>query len=417
MTFLTAGTSQRPILLLLSGGRRVVDKVLALGLDVVHFQAPSMYDPALDPLCLHTEKVDFLDGAAAVRLARELHQRFRFVGVVSNHEPASVAAELIAHDLGLRAPGKNVAATLRDKVRTRRMLDTNPRLRAPWAQIETVDDLAMFADLVGFPVILKPRDGSASIGVIRVDRQAELASAWQRVRATLRNQHRYHEVLPVTGYLAEPFFTGTEYSVESFTRDGKHEICAVVGKSIDAAFVETGHVTPPTDLTPAQRAAIDELVFDVLDTVGLLEGPAHTEVIVGADGVHLVESHARTGGDEIPALVRLVTGWDAEAGMLAHFAGLPAPAALEPQAPAAAKAYLTCAEPGRISSIDGLGEAGSVPGVRTVTIWAHEGDEVRPARASWDRLGEVIAVGPTPQDAQAAARRARDLIAIGLEPA
>jgi biotin carboxylase len=402
------------VLLLLSGSRRIVDKTRGLGLDVVQLQAPSMAHPELAELCRHTERIDFLDTAATVRLARKLHERFGFAGVLSNHEPASVAAEQIALDLGLRAPGKHVAAILRDKVATRQALDGDASLRTAWTEVTSVHDIATFGASSGFPLILKPRDGSASIGVIRVDAPAEVEGAWARARAALGNQHRFHEVLPVTGYLAEPFFAGAEYSVETFTRDGRHEVCALVGKSIDAAFVEIGHVVPAA-VTEGQRAEIVEKVTGLLDAVGLREGPAHTEVIVGAAGVHLIESHARTGGDEIPALARLVTGWDIEAGMIAHFTGLPVPATVAPVAPAAAKVYLTAPAAGRIVSIGGIERALAVEGVQSAVMWAGEGDAVGLAGASWDRLGEVVAVGDTPTAARNTAARAAELIGIEWE--
>jgi biotin carboxylase len=404
----------RPVILLLSASRRVIIKARALGLDVVHVEAPTMSEPSLAQLCLRTERHDLSDVAGVVRLARALHAEFGFVGVLSNHEPASVAAEEIALDLGLIAPGKGVAALLRDKVRTRELLDGDAELRTPWAPVCSSDDIRALGEAAGYPLVVKPRDGSASIGIAKVNGPEDVAVAWARARETLRNEHRYHEVLPVTGYLAEPFVAGEEYSVETFTVDGRHEVCAVVRKIVDAAFVETGHVTP-AGLDAGRQAAVTARVRAFLDRVGLREGPAHTEVIVGATGVYVIESHARTGGDEIPGLVRLVTGRDVEADMIAHFAGLPLPAPDRPIAPAAAKLYLVAGVAGRLRAVTGRAEALALPGVRSVAVWADAGDEICPPTASWERLGEVIAVGPTPQKARSTAQRARDLLTIRLE--
>src|SRR5206468_1488349 len=98
-------TGSQPVLLLLSARRRVIDKARGLGLEVVHIEAPTMSEPELRDLCRYSTLADLLDIAGVVRLARPLHQRFGFAGVTSNHEPACVAAEAVALDLGLRAPG------------------------------------------------------------------------------------------------------------------------------------------------------------------------------------------------------------------------------------------------------------------------------------------------------------------------
>lgn len=406
--------STRRIILLLSGNDRVITKARSLGLDVVHIEAPATHKPPLAQLCLRSEQFDLSDVDGAVLLARRLHGEFGFAGALSNHEPASAAAEAIALDLGLPASGKGVAALLRDKVRTHQVLDTSDRLRTPWTRVWSAQDILAFGEDVGYPLVVKPRDGSASLGVVKVSGSDDLADAWVRVQQTMRNRHRYHEVLPVTGYLAEPFVAGDEHSVETFSRDGRHEVLAIVRKIVDAAFVETGHVTPAA-MDPGRHTAVTTQVLAFLDHVGLREGPAHTEVIVGRGGVHVIESHARTGGDEIPALVRLATGRDVETDMIAHFAGLPLPAPDPPVAEAAAKCYLVADICGHIQSVTGDDGALAVPGVQSVTVWANAGDDVRPATASWERLGEVVAVGPTPEAAWAAAHRAHNLITIGIE--
>ncbi|OEV11238.1 ATP-grasp domain-containing protein [Streptomyces nanshensis] len=409
-----AAAGDRPVLLLLSASRRVIDKARALGLDVVHIQAPTMTDPSLAELCLRSVQAELPDVRGLVELARGLHREFGFAGVVSNHEPACAGAEAIALDLGLTAPGDGVSALLRDKARTHEVLDGSEELASAWARARSVEDILAVAARAGYPLILKPTDGSASLGVVKVDGPEQVDAAWERVCGSLRNEHRYHEVLPVSGYLVEPFADGEEFSVETFSHAGRHEVRAVVRKVIDGAFVETGHIVPAA-LDDGLRAELVSRVTAFLDHVGLREGPAHTELIAGEKGIHLVESHARTGGDGIPALVCLVTGRDVETDMLAHFTGLPLPEAVPARAAAAVKSYLVADSPGRIAAVEGLAEARALPGVHAVETWVGEGDEVRPAAASWERLGEIVALGPDVHAAQSAADEARRLIRLRME--
>lgn len=410
-------SADRPVLLLLSASRRVIVKARGLGLDVVHIEAPTMSDPGLRELCRESVLADLLDVPAVITLARALHHRHGFAGVTSNHEPASAAAEAVARDLGLRAAGAGVAALLRDKIAMRARLAGHEDLDSDWAEIHHAGEVAAAARAVGHPMIIKPCDGSASLGIIRVDGPGDHDAAARQIRRMARNEHRYHELLPVTRFLAEPLVAGDEYSVETFSRDGRHEIQAVVRKvTAPLSFVELGHRTP-AQLDPALRTAVGDRVRAFLDRVGLRDGPAHTEVITGPRGPHIIESHARTGGDGIPELVTLVTGRDPETEMLAHFAGVPAPAPVPPVAAAAAKIYLTAPGTGRIRAIEGEAEARAVPGVHTLDLDVGPGDRAGTLTASWDRLGALVATAASEARAWATAQHAASLIKIHLEEA
>ncbi len=70
---------------------------------------------------------------------------------------------------------------------------------------------------------------------------------------------------------------------------------------------------------------------ELLDAVGLADGPSHTEVKLGEDGrVTVVETHNRPGGDGIADLVQLTTGVDWRRAALGWAVGERLPAAGEP---------------------------------------------------------------------------------------
>ena len=79
--------------------------------------------------------------------------------MTSNHEPACVAAEAIALDLGLRAPGSGPAVLLRDKIAMRTRLAGHDQLGSAWAEISGPDDIRAAAQVVGYPMIVKTSRG------------------------------------------------------------------------------------------------------------------------------------------------------------------------------------------------------------------------------------------------------------------
>ena len=64
-----------------------------------------------------------------------------------------------------------------------------------------------------------------------------------------------------------------------------------------------------------------------LDAVGLVEGPAHTEIRLARNGPRIIESHNRNGGGRINELVRLTFGFDIKATAPGWACGLGEPLA------------------------------------------------------------------------------------------
>ncbi|MDG4795595.1 ATP-grasp domain-containing protein [Micromonospora sp. WMMD1082] len=402
-------------ILLLSATESFITKARNLGLDVVHVEAPTIANPALRDLCVESLTGDVLDVPAMVEVGRSLHERYGFVGAISNHEPACAAAEAIALDLGLPAAGVGVTALLKDKIATRARLAGHPVLDTPWAEIADEEDLPAAVERLGYPLIVKPSAAASSMGVVRLAGPDDLTAAVAEIRQLLRNEHPYADLLPVDRFIAEPFIAGNEYSVDTFTRNGKHTILAIILKVNEpGTCVETGHLIP-APLDADVQMAIGSLVIEFLDRVGLREGPAHTEVITGSDGPYLMESHARTSGDELPELTWLIGGRNAEVDMLAHFANLDPPAAVPPAAPAAARIYVPPPGAGRIRAIEGEAEARAVAGVRSLELYVKPGDETPGLTASWNRCAALVTTADTAAQAWEIAQRAASLIRIHMD--
>jgi biotin carboxylase len=159
------------------------------------------------------------------------------------------------------------------------------------------------------------------------------------------------------------------------------------------------------------RGRIEALVVRFLDVMGLVEGPAHTEVIVTPDGPRIVESHNRPGGDGIIDLVQHACGLDVIGMTFDRLAGRPVH--VRPDRHRAAAVSFLTAEPGRVHRVDGVAAARAVPGVERVEVTVGPGDVVRPLSCSADRCGCVLAVGATAEETLAATRQASALITIG----
>jgi len=104
--------------------------------------------------------------------------------------------------LGLPYTGSGVLASAlsMDKLRTMLCWMGAGLPTPPWMRLECEDDLAVCAERLGFPVIVKPAEEGSSIGMSRAENPAELAQAWQ-----LASQYR-------CTVFAESWVTGREYT-------------------------------------------------------------------------------------------------------------------------------------------------------------------------------------------------------------
>jgi biotin carboxylase len=340
------------------------------------------------------------------------HAAFDFSAVVCNLEPGLDPAGRIADLLDLRGNPHAVHHRLRDKWAMREHLAAAGAGGIAAAPVTDADSLAAFARRHGFPLIVKPVDGAASLGVMRVDGDDDLDRVWRALDGLRGSRdHKLADFFPLERFIVEEFVSGPEYSVEALSFGGRHVVVAVTEKAILPGFVEVGHALP-AGLSPEVERAVVDAVTDFLDVVGVEHGPTHTEVKLAGGGVHVIESHTRTGGDRIPDLVDLAYGIDLETWMVAWAAGVWPALDARPRPRCAAATRFLVADPGRVVAISGIEEARAVPGVVEVAMAVAEGDDVGPLRASWDRVGQVIATGPDTPTAVERCRQAASRIRV-----
>jgi biotin carboxylase len=118
----------------------------------------------------------------------------------------------------------------------------------------------------------------------------------------------------------------------------------------------------------------------------------------------------------IPSLVLLATGVDLAAWVVARAAGVaecaaPTTAAV---APAAAVRFLLAPGDGTVAAVNGVDAAAESPGIHEVHVAAVPGGAVSRSGSFRDRIGHVIATGPTALAAGEAARLSIDLVQVRL---
>ncbi len=392
-----------PRIALLGGRPSVLRSAAELGCGVVLLARPGGYDPeAARRWCIEVIDVDLGDQPAVLAAGRGLQARSPVVRFFSPTELGLVAAARLNEDFGLGGNSLRTVTLLKDKSAMRNHLADLGLSPVRFRVVHSARELTAFLTELGGPGIVKPLDFGGSADVHRVDGPHRAAEIWSRVEAAGRER-----------MLVEEFLTGYEVSVEGFSTDGLHTVVAITDKLLGTGFVEVGH-SVPASVDEHVRAAIAELTARLLDAVGLVEGPSHTEIMITADGLRIIESHNRAGGDNIPELVRLACGVDLVRAAVAVPLGLE-PWEKELPAPlgGAAIRFLS-AEPGVVTDI-----ALPTEGLEGVTLGvkARPGMVIPPVTWSADRVcGDVIAVGRDAVEAVARAEAAVARIRIRTSP-
>ncbi|MCI0384273.1 ATP-grasp domain-containing protein [Streptomyces sp. CNQ085] len=325
---------------------------------------------------------DFRDAPAFLTFVDEVLAPMAPAAVVSLTEPGLEPAAVAAERLGARGVDPQVVRVTRDKLRMRRVLARRaPHLNPAFAPGDAPGAVArLFATHT--PVVAKPVDGFGSRSATLFERPADLPPD----RGTAAT-------------LFEQFVGGVEFSVEALSLNGRHTVMGIAQKGTTGGFVEVSHIMPPPSLDARRRLLVERAVAELLDALGLEDGPSHTEVKVEGDRVTVIETHTRLGGDGIADLVRLTTGVDWRCAAVGWAVGA------EPQraaaAAAAAATVFFTAPPGRVTYV--APQPSLTHG--SVVEWdvpVRPGDPVGPLRSSEDRLGRAVLTAESPAECAAA---------------
>jgi biotin carboxylase len=350
--------------------------------------------------------------AAATRIAA--HARHGPIdAVVGVDDNGVVAAALAAELLGLvHSPAAAVAIT-RDKAALRARLAAahvpQPRFRV----IERGDDPGPAGSAVGWPVVVKPIGLSASQGVIRVDRPADLSAAVDRVRGIARRAGSGGE----EPLLVEQFVSGAEVALEGLMVSGSFEALALFDKpdALDGPYFEETLYVTPSRLPPDQRARAEEVTAAAAEAIGLTEGPVHAEVRLDQDRAVVLEVAARSIGGLCSRALRFGAGISLESVILRHALGLPLDD-LERADAASGVMMMPIPATGVLRAVDGVDAARAVEGMVGVEVSVARGRAVQALPEGGRYLGFLFARGDDPAAVERALRRAHRHLDITIEP-
>lgn len=225
---------------------------------------------------------------------------------------ANITVGYISREMGLICNSELCVNTTTNKYLMRKALSEK---KMPIPQFLYSKGKPLLLKDCNYPVIVKPTDRSGSRGISLVKSNEELDAA-----IILALEESFSKEI-----LIEEFIDGREFSVESISYKGNHEILQVTEKFTTGApdFIEKGHICPAR-ISCEEKALIVNTVLKLLSCLNVENGACHTEVKINDNGdVYIIEIGSRMGGDFIGSdLVLYSTGFDFTRAILEQSLGI-----------------------------------------------------------------------------------------------
>lgn len=226
-------------------------------------------------------------------------------------------AARVRQALNIPGDGPDEVAVYRDKARMKEILQAQGLPVPAFARCQSVEQALHFAGEIGFPLIVKPVDGAASMGVEKVENEADL----RRLLATL----------DLSRYEIEAFMHGQTYHIDGFADVDGSVPFQVVSRYINSCldFAKAQPLGSVIVQASPLRKRIEAFSRQILRALNLRCTAFHLEIFVEPDeSLVFLEIGARVGGSEVPHLINKVFGVNLYEHWLRRLAGdqVPLPA-------------------------------------------------------------------------------------------
>ncbi len=277
-------------------------------------------------------------------------------------------------------------------------------------------DLVEFARRVSPPWILKPTNRTGSEWVLRVDGHEDLLAAHLTIRDGLSFGDQRLKAREAR-YLAQRLVQGREVSADVYLKDGQ---LVDVLRCTEKAFAEkpglAGLVSAyyPASLSDTQMDVLRRTTMEAAKALGVTDGIVMVDGILRDGILYLLEMGLRPGGDCLPDLCRVSSGYDPiRAACQVALGRAPDRGRREPEAIAAV--HLMADLTGEITRLN-LDCVGKHPAVLHIDPYRSTGDRLRVWSGSYDDriLAACLVRFSRPEDLLSLTNQLSDLIEIDV---
>ena len=251
-----------------------------------------------DELCL----ASIMDREAVLEKAKEL----KLDGVISNSEPAMPIVAYVGNALGLPSNDYETVAAMGDKFKFRTLLKSKEFTVPGFGAAETYEEAKAIFDSLNKPVMIKPAASSGSRGVVKLESEVQLKSAFDDAQHFSRN-----DKVILEEYIDN--ICGHVIGGDIFVSDGEvvfFGLMSCIRDLINAPLVPKGEMYPAL-LSAEQADAVRKELSRAVKELGIKFGAINVEIMINPEGkTCFIELNPRNGGNLIPEELLAATGFD-----------------------------------------------------------------------------------------------------------
>ena len=318
-------------------------------------------------------------------------------GIIAYADPLIATASALAGRLGLEYHDSATVERLTDKPTQRQALRDGglpvPRfLVVPPSP--TPDDVDAVVAGMDFPVVLKPRRGTASRDTVLVRDASQLRMLLADQGTSPEPSTVVEEYLHGASQPPSPNFA--DYvTVESIVAAGQISHLAVAGRFPQAEpFRESGFFIP-SDFSRSDTGDVLDVATTAILTLGIRTGFVNTEIKMTSSGPRVIEVNGRLGGSA-PAIMAQAA--DIDLFEISQRVALGEHIVFNDLVPTDRVGYLFYVQApqwaSRVMSVEGLDRLGALPGVDSIFLNRQPGDNVDWHRGTQDYVFSLLGTTP-----------------------
>jgi biotin carboxylase len=359
--------------------------------------------------------IDIFDIDAHIKNAKNMiTSGHKIVGVIAAGIDAPETAAQLCEFLNLPTVPASIAKTVHHKGLFRKAMEG---INCPVPKYSIFDNNSIYsykkiAESIGYPLIIKNTDSSASRGTrifSKPDLDAEISVLTEAISISHSKQS-----------LVESVWEGTEHTVETiFDVDGNFHRCFITDRFFDFSkgfAIEIGLRNPST-LSELQQNEMFLLAENTARNIGINIGAAKYDMIYTKDGPRIIEMTTRlSGGFDCQYLVPAATGKNViKAAILTSLGVRFDVSILKNTKNRVALSESLWPEPGILKDIKGLEEIKKVDGFEHIFFRYKIGDKIEPYVDCSKRVCFIIASGKDEDSARASMNNIKDLLELIVE--
>lgn len=339
------------------------------------------------------DSVSTKDIEKAIEYSKKFAESHNVVGVYTQGCDVELTVASIAKALNLPGIDVQSAKDCNNKIEMRKRLASYNVAGPKFEFANNYDEAKVLAKKIGYPLVVKSTDNSASRGVHIIENENQLEDACKESQ-----KYSFYD----KRILLEELLIGEEYSVDTVVYDGIVYPAGISDREFDFSkeyAVQTGSVTP-SKLPEEIQQRMYELMSEAAKAMGIDKGAFKGDLILCNGEPKIIEITARLSGGFDSQYrkpysfgINLIKATiDIAIGNKLDFRDL------IPKWIKYSKTVCPFPNPGVITSIKGLDKLKSMKGVRNIILNVKVGDLIEDYKHCANRIGYVIISSDTYED-------------------